>query len=93
MEDSIDVAQDVRASSNAYNLHAESIKEGSFTGSSAGNTSGTVPQVKPIQTELTLVRANLTRVNSPLKPNNWQFPSYLLCTLLLFPFYLLPFPV
>ena len=39
-----------------------------FLISSPDNTSGTVPQVKPRQTELTIVRANLTRVTSPPNP-------------------------
>ena len=45
----------------------------------------------PRQSELTLVRANLTRVTSP--PNPTTGGSRLICTLLLFIFDLLPSPV
>ena len=48
--------------------------------SSPGNTSGTVPQVKPRQSELILVRANLTRVTSP--PNSATDDSCLIFSVL-----------
>ena len=41
----------------------------------------------------TVLRANLTRVTSPPNSTPRRFPSYFLCTLLLFHFHLLPSPV
>ena len=56
------------------------------------DTSGTVPIVKPKQRKLTLVR-DKGHLDLTSNLNYRWIPSYLFCTLLLFPFHVLPSPV